>query len=225
SAVIHRSFGGKVCDALYDGVAPGGGTRPVRVSSGSAARARADAGESGRPASRPSVALDAHDVHVGDPHHVTGVRGVDDLAVADVDAVVAQAGVEDDVARPQLVPGDPGGLVPLHLDVVRQGDPHAGPGALHQARAVPAGGAAGSVLIGLGQLVVRGLDHAGVAAVVRVGRGRRVGGDLFEEHLEILELRLDVGLLLLEFREDLVGALLELLEFGHAGLELLDLRE
>src|SRR5689334_14046233 len=67
--------------------------------------------------------------------------GVDEAAVAQVDAVVSQAVEEDEVARGQRVPGHRRAVAELLGRVVGDGDPDTRVDVRDQARAVEAGGA------------------------------------------------------------------------------------
>src|SRR5579884_3304653 len=79
-------------------------------------------------------------VEAGDLDDVAGLRRVDELAAADVDADVAEAVEEDEVAGLELVARDGNAHRPLCSGVVRQGDADLPVDVHDEAGAVEAGG-------------------------------------------------------------------------------------
>src|ERR1700734_846344 len=101
------------------------------------------------------LVVDVPGLVVRDPLHVgAGMRGVDDVAVADVDGHVAFAVVDDQVARHHLGDGDVRQGVPVLEGGPGDGDARRRPGGLDQAGAVVGVGAGGSVYVRLSGLGV-----------------------------------------------------------------------
>ena len=109
----------------------------------------------------------------GDLHDVPGMRRVDELPAADVDADVAEPVEEDEITRLELIARHGCSVAVLGAGVVRQGDPYLAEDVGHEARAVEPARRRAAPDVRRAEVPHRHADHAAVLRRRNDGRALR----------------------------------------------------